>query len=70
MPTSYTNRTKPSTSYTNRTKPTITTVTGLIGVPIGMLMALTYAGTSTVVASPVYTNRTKPTTSYTNRTKP
>lgn len=50
--------------FTNRTKSV--QVTGTAGLPIGLLLSLTYAGST---SPPVYTNRTKNSATMTNRSK-
>lgn len=71
MPTSWTDRTEPTTAWTDRTEPSITTSSISSVTPIGLLLALTKATTSsTTVSSPIWTDRTEPTTAWTDRTEP
>lgn len=57
------------TTYANDVKPGLGSISILLGNPIGLLLALTYASS---IASPgeIYTNDTEPTTSYSNDLKP
>lgn len=62
---SYTNDTKPTSSFSADTKPANTAMSGG-GVPIGLLLALTYAGGATSI----YANSTKPSSIFSLDLKP
>ncbi len=65
----YTNDTKPTSSFSNDTKPSLASAMNVIGNPIGLLLALTYAVVN-YGPGEEYTNDTEPTSSYSNDTKP
>lgn len=69
MPTSYTKQSYPTTSFTKETKPQGTSYSFLVGNPIGLLLALTYAVAGDGGATS-YIKQTYPTTNFTKEIKP
>lgn len=65
----FVNDTKPTSVFVNDAEATLATFTTMVGNPIGLLLALTYASSS-YSSGEAYTNDTENSSTYSNDSKP